>query len=644
MKYIRLLCWLLLLLTWLSTNPIQANDHSPKTIQELKQALESIVHRYQVPALGIAILDKNGPLWIETVGLSNRENNTPATNDSLFRVGSTSKMLVALAILKLQEKGLVKLNDNLKDLAPEIEFKNQWESTHPIKVVHLLEHTTGWDEQHYPEFAHNQSPPITLQEGLDFHPHSRRSRWVPGSRYAYNNTGPNVAAFIVEKVSGQKFEDFVKNEILTPLAMTRTTYFNDEIFHSLGTTGYDKDNQPLNYHHFIGRPSAALNSSINDMANLLSLFIHRGKLNGYKVISEQSIQRMENPRSSLAAQQGMKTGYGLANYSAAHGRFVYREHNGGIEGFMSQLSYLPNDKLGHVILTNTKNVAAFQKISNLIKEFETQQLIASKNSAQNNDELHSDSEAELFVLSQKDKQALQGLYYPINPRVQLFNFIYYITNMKTFHFENDRLVQGKAIGSSKNDYRPISDKLFASQETGLISIAKVDDPLVGEVIHYAYKDSARQTFVLKKINSWFGYGQLFVGISWLLIIIVSFFKTIILGIKMLRRTRIPKEVARLQKWPLLTSWCFIATWALLNIAFERPYELMSEPTFVSVGIMLSTILFATFSAVAVWSVYNYRKLSVNRFSYWYYTFSSAVHFLMTLTLMKFGVVGIIFWA
>ena len=159
----------------------------------------------------------------------------------------------------------------------------------------------------------------------------------------------------------------------------------------------------------------------------------------------------------------------------------------------------------------------------------------------------------IFVLiwSQEDKQALQGLYYPINPRVQLFNFIYYISNMKTFHFENDKLVQGKAIGSSKNYYLPISDKLFTSQETGLVSIAKVNDPLVGEVIHYGYKDSARQTFVLKKIKPWLGYGQLFIVISWLLIIIVSFLKTIILGFKMLRRTQIPNEVARLQKWPLL---------------------------------------------------------------------------------------------
>ena len=97
-------------------------------------------------------------------------------------IGSTSKIFVALAVLKLVEQGKLSLDDTLADLAPDVAFENPWEETHPIRVVHLLEHTTGWDDIHLPEYAHNQPDPVSLKEGLDFHPHSRISRWRPGSR------------------------------------------------------------------------------------------------------------------------------------------------------------------------------------------------------------------------------------------------------------------------------------------------------------------------------------------------------------------------------------------------------------------------------------------------------------------------------
>lgn len=73
-------------------------------------------------------------------------------------------------------------------MAPEIEFTNPWEDTDPIRIVHLLEHTTGWDDLHPVEFANNDPSPLSLREGLDLHPHTRVSKWVPGTRIAYCNS------------------------------------------------------------------------------------------------------------------------------------------------------------------------------------------------------------------------------------------------------------------------------------------------------------------------------------------------------------------------------------------------------------------------------------------------------------------------
>ena len=641
----------LLITTFLFCVTAQANQtrdrhQTPSNITELKVALVDLMEHYKVPAAGIAMISKQGLVYFDAIGLANREKNISVNTDSVFRLGSTSKMLVALSALKLVEDKKLSLQDKLVDLAPEIKFDNPYATTHPIRIVHLLEHTTGWDEQHYPEFAHNQTPPVSLKEGLDFHPHSRTSRWHPGSRYAYNNTGPTVAAYVIEKISGKTFEEFVQTHFFEVLDMQHSTFFYDDVFASMPTVGYDDKNRPLNYHHFINRPASALNSSLNDMTDLLRLFIQRGQFNGAQVLSEQSLLRMETPRSSLSAQKGMQTGYGLSNYSAGYNQWVYREHRGGIEGYMSEMSYIPAQQTGHVILLNTKNIAAFQKISNLIKDYETQQLSQSATApaAVLLMEQKTNGLAQEFSASMQTKAAIEGLYYEINPRVELFSFINYLSNMKTFSFKENTLIQGKAIGASRNYYHPVSDDLYRSNETGLISLARVTDPIEGEVLHYAYGASAVKTSVLKKINPWLGYTQLLIGFLWLLVIVFSLFKTLGIGISKIRGRDDPIEVKQLRRWPLMSSWAFISIWGLLFVAGTNPYYYMGGPSIVSVGIMLMTIVFALCSVFAVVAVFIKKSNKVNKSSYWYYAIASGLHFCVMLFLLKFGVIGIIFWA
>ena len=196
--------------------PALANEEAPQpeTLEELKEAIGDVLVENNVPAVGIAMVDVDGEVWVDALGKANLEQDIEADADSMFRIGSTTKMLVSLSVLKLVEEGRLSLDDKLADLAPDIEFENPWEESDPVRVVHLLEHTTGWDELHLPEYAHNDPRPASLKEGLDFHPHSRVSRWKPGSRMSYCNSGPAVAAYVIEKVTGQVFEEFVQQNVL----------------------------------------------------------------------------------------------------------------------------------------------------------------------------------------------------------------------------------------------------------------------------------------------------------------------------------------------------------------------------------------------------------------------------------------------
>ena len=211
---------------------------APKTLDELKQRIEKVVKDQGVPAIGIALVNREGPVWVAGWGKADFKSGRAADQDTLFRIGSVSKMFAGLAVLKLEEEGKLSLDDKVRDRAPDLAFENPWEATHPVRIAHLLEHTTGWDNMHVAEYAYDAPDTMTIKQGLDYHPDSRKSRWPPGSRQAYNNIGPAVAAYIVEKVTGQRYEDYIANEFFTPLGMTSTSYFRTKLYDDRGATLY----------------------------------------------------------------------------------------------------------------------------------------------------------------------------------------------------------------------------------------------------------------------------------------------------------------------------------------------------------------------------------------------------------------------
>jgi CubicO group peptidase (beta-lactamase class C family) len=120
-------------------------------ITELRQQLEKILQDSHTPGLSVAIVRRGGPEWVAGLGESNVAADQAATNETLFRIGSISKAFVSLSILNLVNEGKVLLQDPVHKLVPDVSFENRWEATDPVRVVDLLEHTTGWDDIHLKE-------------------------------------------------------------------------------------------------------------------------------------------------------------------------------------------------------------------------------------------------------------------------------------------------------------------------------------------------------------------------------------------------------------------------------------------------------------------------------------------------------------
>ncbi len=198
----------------------------PKSIPELQMAIQAVLKETKTPGAAIAIVSRDKVEWMAGLGQADVAANQPVTTETLFRIGSVSKSFAALAALKLQEEGKLKLTDTVRQWAPEVAFVNPWEATDPVRLVHLMEHTTGFDDIHLREYALNDPTPIALKDALAYGASSRICRWRPGSRMAYCNSGPAVLAAVIEKVSGERFEDYVREHFFKPLHMDTAGYFS----------------------------------------------------------------------------------------------------------------------------------------------------------------------------------------------------------------------------------------------------------------------------------------------------------------------------------------------------------------------------------------------------------------------------------
>ena len=135
---------LLLLFVTAFSDAFGAEDKpAPKSIPELQIAIENVLKETKTPGAAVAIVSRDKVEWVAGIGMADVAARKPVTAETLFRIGSVSKAFAVLAALQLQEEGKLKLTDTVHQWVPEVAFSNPWEATDPVRLVHLMEHTTG---------------------------------------------------------------------------------------------------------------------------------------------------------------------------------------------------------------------------------------------------------------------------------------------------------------------------------------------------------------------------------------------------------------------------------------------------------------------------------------------------------------------
>jgi CubicO group peptidase (beta-lactamase class C family) len=276
----------------------------------LSKKLDSLRQAYAISGMQVVLVNKDSIQFIENYG-NRLMSEQQITNESMFNVSSITKNFTALGLMLLVDEGKTSLEDKLKDIAPEINFENPWAETHPIQVVHLLEHTTGWRDVFIAELTSDRSSMSILQQANDL-PKSRRCNYPPGQYFSYQNTNYSVAGYLIEKISGMPYQEFIQQRILAPMNMEKSTldpadpYLIEHLAINLDSSDA--------YRLVVDEPAGGLFTSAREMSGYLRMYLNRGLYDSTQIVQASTIERMYTPTSSLASKAGNKLGYGLGWY------------------------------------------------------------------------------------------------------------------------------------------------------------------------------------------------------------------------------------------------------------------------------------------------------------------------------------------
>ncbi len=490
-----------------SSSPTYSMD---KVIEE---EISRILEENNTTAASIAMIESNGHWHTLAIGVADKTTERPVDADTLFRIGSISKIFTSLSVLKLVEDGTLALNDPIRDWVEEVEFQNPWEDESPVRIVHLLSHTTGWDDLHMSEYAHNDPTPVALRDSFLVYPKSRTSRWAPGSRMSYSNSGPGVAAYIVEKSTGQSYEEYIQLTFFEPLGMKTATFFQSDNYIKNSATLY-QSNAEQPYWHVIMRPSGAINASANDMVQLLDFFIHSSN---QSILSEDSLNAMRRPQGSSLAESGLEVGHGLSHFIEPKDGYTWYGHSGGVNGGLSDFKYIPELGIGYYVAINSNSGDAIYEITKLLKAYLTEDLIPPV----------TPYNADTTV----DTEALAGYFRVVNPRNSSLYFIEYFLSVGRIESRPEGIALVGILDGSVDLYSPVNQSQYVDPLTGKIALTIAEDPLIGTVLH-------NEWFTLQPVSFLSVYGPLVFIAIWLIATIVILIKTIVLLILKLRKKQI----------------------------------------------------------------------------------------------------------
>lgn len=324
------------------------------------------LERIAAPGFSVVVVDRNGVLLSKGYGVVTEGGSVPVTDETIMAIGSLTKSFTALAILQLEEQGLLSLDDPVTKYLPWFRSADKSQSD-AITLRMCLHNTTGLSPS-FQSLTNNQSRgPDALEAGVRALSSYRMSR-AAGESFEYLNEGWNVLGLIVEAVTGLTYEHYLEQEIFKPLQMRQSSALRSELESWPVATGHFAGVEPVpaGFIHIQGSLPAGsgLYSSARDLGNYLRALLSNGRFNGKSVISAGSIEKMWTPGAPMMVLPvemggtGEPAAYGMGWIVLTIDGHRYIGHGGEFRTMSSMALLDPERGVAVALLYNTGELNA----------------------------------------------------------------------------------------------------------------------------------------------------------------------------------------------------------------------------------------------------------------------------------------------
>ena len=335
---------------WLE-KPIDTLDDA---IQRIDREVDRVARRLDLPGLSFIVFDERGILWRRDSGWADVEDGIPIDEETIFRVGSISKAVTAVEIMRLVDEGQVELDAAITEYLPDFTVQRLFDDAEPLTIRSLLTHRSG--------LPRNGTLPLWMWDAgaaalRDYVASLAEAyaAYAPWTRYKYSNVGYCVLGRVIERLRGGGFPDIMRRELLAPLGMTSSAFVSTRLASDRTiATGYwptDDGNVASHAYDIVTMPSGNLYATASDLARFAQVVLRDGTIDGERLLSEAALAEMLDARYAREADPQTNALGWFTDTTFLGEKAVF--HDGTNDGTISMLALLPERRIGLVAIANS---------------------------------------------------------------------------------------------------------------------------------------------------------------------------------------------------------------------------------------------------------------------------------------------------
>ncbi len=318
--------------------------------ENLQDGVRAAMARWDVPGMAVATL-RDGAVEAHGFGIASLETRQAVTADTLFQIGSITKVFTATLVMGLVEEGRLDLDAPVATYLPGLRLADP-EALRRITLRHLLSHTSGLEGDRFDD--HGMGDDALARAVAEFH--TLRQLSAPGTLWTYGNSGFGLAGAAVERVLETTFEDAVRKRVFEPLKMERSFFFAHEAITYPVAVGHRQEPGTaieVARPYPLPRASAAAGgiiATVGDLLRFAAAHLGDGSLDGGRVLAPESVRAMREPQTPAA---NFAEHYGIGWALRTVGGIGLVGHGGATNGFQAQLTLVPSRGFAIALLTNS---------------------------------------------------------------------------------------------------------------------------------------------------------------------------------------------------------------------------------------------------------------------------------------------------